>query len=304
VTVLALLSSSCLPPASNDDDSQCPSDQEYSTYEGRTTCRTTCVTEQPCSVGQRCLNGVCVRESDASEGDAAMDTGVDGAVDTGRCSDTTRLTIYRGVKKCRAYCDGDGECEGDLKCLDGHCVDRSLQRSDTGPTDTGVDADTSDTTEDTGPDVTPGSLSCHRIIRCQQACATRTCRQNVVDEGSRQGTQDFNDYTSCISSNCPQRDQRCIDTNCSTEQDACFPPSVSGQNLNCNKFFICLGNCPQRDMTCRRDCRSRATSTATSKYQAILQCIDTECSRGTDACIRNAISGACKTEWETCLACP
>lgn len=302
-TLLALLSSSCVPRPSDDGGGRCPAGEEYTNYQGRSTCRTTCASNDPCAPGERCFNGVCVQRADTSGSDTATDTGTE-EVDTGRCAENTRLTIYRGVKKCRPYCEGDGDCNGDLECLDGHCVDRSLQRPDTGPTDTGTDTGPSDTGTDTGQEVTPGSLSCHRIIRCQQACSTRSCSQNVEDEGSIQGTQDYNDYISCLNNNCPQGDQRCIDTNCGTEQDACFPPNVSGQNLNCEEFFLCFANCPSGDRQCEQDCQNRATQTALSQYQSIVQCVNNECPQGGDTCLQNAISGTCSTDWETCFACP
>jgi len=298
LAVLALGISAC---SDDSGGAACPEGQKLSTFDDEEKCRDECLSDQACGFGQRCRNGVCLPRPPGGDADAATDTSRD--VDTGRCSPDARLTIYRGVTKCRPFCESDGDCRGALECEDGHCVDRSL--------DTGTPGDTSDVedAEDTGDtrdaQFSDGTLTCREIIQCQRACDSTTCNENAAEEGTREGQRNFEAFVQCVNFSCPNGDQNCIDRQCGAEQTACFPDSgVSGQDLSCSKLVQCLGNCGPNDIQCERDCRSRTSMRGTSRYDNIIQCIQAECPAGDQTCVDGALTGACANSWKTCFGCP
>jgi hypothetical protein len=205
--------------------------------------------------------------------------------------------------------------------------------TDTPVTDTPVtDTPVTDTKPDTpvtdvaGEETTVPCQPCPYFGECIQDCpagaAGQACQQDCLAQLCPQDQQDFQAFYNCLSTNgCLQKTTNeeygaCIDQFCLDPYFKCYSGELYA---GCADLMTCLNSCPDDDpnttdvnemQVCAGDCFSNATYQANSDYQAMFDCIDTNCTTcGTDwqgttcqNCINTVLTsgGACNANYVKC----
>ena len=161
-----------------------------------------------------------------------------------------------------------------------------------------------------------GALSCSQIVDCINQCPTndRACGSACLSRGTPSGQQTLRDFAGCLErTSCGAR-QSC-DQDCATEIRACRAdgqsspapstppsspsagggaPSAGGMTLSCVEVLQCVANCDDDD-ACGTACVQRGTSTAQSRFLALVECINATGCATADAC-----AAQCSMQFSDC----
>ena len=166
--------------------------------------------------------------------------------------------------------------------------------------------------------------TCVDLVACQNGCpaddpATTTVNEsadcvNACFVGSTfQANKDYQAMQDCARANCPD----CTVANPTTaQQESCntcysnaqktapcqalFQACTAHGTGNCQGIWTCLIPCA--DTQCAQGCYAGGTFAAQDKVNGFATCGNTACPTGVLDCYETSKTGACKTEWDACLA--
>ncbi len=137
-------------------------------------------------------------------------------------------------------------------------------------------------------------INCDEDYNCQDTCIA-TAPTEVFDQ--------FNAIGLCLEMagyfECVPGDDACLDAamaQCQYEMDTCF-----GSGLDCIGITECMGGCVSGDSGCTTVCYFAGTSDAEDDYDAMIDCVITNCGDDpTPECWDAVLAGACAELGATC----
>lgn len=150
------------------------------------------------------------------------------------------------------------------------------------------------------------ALTCSAIVTCTANCAEQSCFDACSAQGSAQAQGLFDAVISCVQSRCPGGDANCQQSQCGAELAACFGDEGGGEapvpEGACQAIDRCVyAQCADQtrvDQGCAQGCVDQAAAGARAQYQAVADCVSTECAAGEDA---SCLITRCAAAYQTCF---
>ncbi|MFN3197521.1 MAG: hypothetical protein ACE366_03720 [Bradymonadia bacterium] len=158
----------------------------------------------------------------------------------------------------------------------------------------------------------PVGLACPDIVTCTNPCGNdQGCFDACVAQGDAEGQGLFNAVIECVVALCPDGNAQCQQSMCGAELNACFadmadpgpgPGPSPTPSSACQSIDLCIyGTCTvdsQIDANCAQGCIDNAEVTAQTQYQAVADCVSSQCAGSADpACLINQ----CGEAYQACF---
>jgi len=147
-------------------------------------------------------------------------------------------------------------------------------------------------------------LNCEETYACLVDCgASVACQQGCIDQASPQAESQLTALFVCIEDNCGnlQGDayNQCVGQSCGAQVDACFP--VGTGPWTCRQVYDCIVDCPAGSQTCGLDCYSQGTAQAQSQFDALQNCLTSQCGHLDGQAFQTCASQQCGAQIDTCF---
>jgi len=145
---------------------------------------------------------------------------------------------------------------------------------------------------------------CETTYECLSGCGQDdACSINCYTAATQQGQDDLNTLQTCLSDNCANLTgdayQTCANTSCAAPIATCFP--VGTGPASCAQVYDCIFECPANDNACGFACYENGTAQAQTQYDAMQDCLSTNCGSLNGDAFQTCAVDNCSTQIETCL---